>query len=224
MKWGLRYLTEDQRSQSILRDALVAAFPEAAKENRSPSADEITKRNLPYLEAVIEEIARVARVAPLLFRDAMVDTQVMGVHIPKGTVLAVVANAPGITRPSLDLKGKEFPRTDGAKAAMGKLGSFDDKSIDKFYPERWLKTRTGPDGKEMVEFDSHAGPAMAFGVGPRACFGRKLAYLSMRIFLVSVIWNFEALPVPPGLTTNEEKITLIRMPKNVYLRLRKVQH
>jgi cytochrome P450 len=51
---------------------------------------------------------------------------------------------------------------------------------------RWLVY----DG-DLVSFNANAGPTMPFGVGPRACFGRKLAYVQMKIFLVLVVWNFE---------------------------------
>jgi cytochrome P450 len=36
---------------------------------------------------------------------------------------------------------------------------------------------------------------MPFGGGIRACFGRKLAYLELRVLFTMIIWNFKLEPV-----------------------------
>jgi cytochrome P450 len=40
-------------------------------------------------------------------------------------------------------------------------------------------------------FDASAGPHMAFGAGLRGCFGKKLAYLELRLAIVLILWHFE---------------------------------
>jgi len=60
----------------------------------------------------------------------------------------------------------------------------------------------------------------AFGAGLRGCFGRKLAYLKLRIMFTLVVWNFELMPLPEELGTFAAKDMLAHRPQKVYLRLR----
>jgi cytochrome P450 len=43
------------------------------------------------------------------------------------------------------------------------------------------------------EFDPSAKPVLAFGLGLRGCFGKRLAYVEIRILITLIIWNFELL-------------------------------
>jgi cytochrome P450 len=59
-----------------------------------------------------------------------------------------------------------------------------------FKPERWI---VGD------EFDATAGPQLAFDLGTRGCYGKRLVYVEMRILLTLIVWNFELLPYPTAL-------------------------
>ena len=63
----------------------------------------------------------------------------------------------------------------------------------------------GEKGGEV--FDSTAGPQLAFGLGPRGCYGRRMAFLQLRIFTVLLIWKFELLGCEgaQGLMAAEQK-------------------
>ncbi|KAF5023423.1 hypothetical protein F66182_4523 [Fusarium sp. NRRL 66182] len=222
IRWGTKYLIDDQRVQAILREAIQKALPDAAKERRLPTADEIANSHIPYLDAVIEEILRHARVAAVTMRQAMTDTEILGVHIPKGTTIGFLSNGPGLMMPRIPVDSSK--QSEAALAHSKRVGLFYDADITEFVPERWLKTRTSETGEEETVFDPHSGPSQAFGLGPRACFGRKLAYLEIRMYFTMALWEFEWKPIKPELATHEESITLTRTPKHVYVKLAKDDH
>lgn len=85
----------------------------------------------------------------------------------------------------------ENKRSETSKAAKleGRSKSWDPEDIGVFKPERWLvPASSGKDTGLKYEFDSSAGPVLAFGLGVRSCFGKRLAYLELRILLTVIIW------------------------------------
>lgn len=220
IRWACKYLTDDQRAQSLLRKALYEAYPEAAAENRLPTIAEITKnQHVAYLDAVIEESLRYSRVVGITFRQAMVDTQILGVHIPKGTTVGMMASGPGMLTPSIEVDYSK--RSANSKAHREKVPPFDNSNITEFLPERWLRTQKTESGEEETIFDPNGGPAQAFGLGPRGCFGKKMAYIELRIFFTIIFWEFKMNPIKPELRKQDESVTLTRSPKYVYLSLEK---
>lgn len=218
----MKYLTDDQRVQTLLREAFHAAYPQAKAEHRAPTVTEIIKAHVPYFDATLEEMMRHARPAPVTLRDALVDTQILGVHIPKGTTIGFLANGPSVLRPTLPLD--EAKRTEGGRTYKQRVGTFDAADIAQFLPERWLRTQRAEGGGEETVFDQNAGPAQAFGMGPRGCFGKRLSYVEMRIFYTLVIWEFKLLRLPEALAGHEEAVSMTRFPKHVYLKLEKVNY
>jgi cytochrome P450 len=217
----MKYLTANQRVQVILRESIWKAYPEAKDENRVPTTEEILKAHNPYLDAVVEEMLRHSRVAPVTFRQATTDTEILGKFIPKGTTIGFLANGPGVMMPSIPVNhGK---RSEATRTHMYKTDLLDDADISEFLPERWLTTKTTDTGDEETVFDPNKCPSQAFGLGPRGCFGKKLAYMEIRTFLTLLFWEFKLDPIAPELTTDDEMISLTRTPKNVYVRLTKAQ-
>ncbi|KAH6670950.1 cytochrome P450 [Plectosphaerella plurivora] len=219
LRWGPKFINDDQRVQATLRKALHEAYPQAKAEARVPTLTEILKTQVPYLEATIEEIMRYTMPSPTLFRDTIIDSEILGYKIPKGTTLLFLANGPGFMMPSVPVSEEKY--RNAGSAQRGHIGTFDDSDITKFLPERWLKTRKSGKGAEEVFFDANAGPALAFGVGPRACFGKRLALVQIRIYFTLLIWSFELQGLPPQLAAHEDYWSLSRIPKHVYLNLRK---
>ena len=89
--WGLKYLTQDQPAQEKLRSALHSHFRDASQEDRNPSVDEITKAEIPYLNAALEEVLRCSGTVSTNIRTTVCGTQVLGHHIPKGTDVFMVS-------------------------------------------------------------------------------------------------------------------------------------
>ncbi|RKL10176.1 hypothetical protein BFJ68_g8792 [Fusarium oxysporum] len=211
-----------ERVQSLLSEAIRNAHPGAVKQNRVPTTEEILKAHIPYLDAVIEEMLRHSRVAPVTIRQATTDTQILGRFIPKGTTVGFLGNGPGVMMPSIPVNQEK--RSEAVLAHMERTQLFDEEDLAQFVPERWLTTTVNGEGEEETVFDPQKRPSQAFGLGPRGCFGKKLAYIEIRIFLTLFFWMFKLEPIKPELVTEDEMLALTRSPKNVYVKLAKVQH
>nr|BAC66094.1 P450 monooxygenase for C-4 hydroxylation of trichothecene [Fusarium sporotrichioides] len=227
--WGLKFLTDNAGVQKRLRQALQSAFMKAKVENRSPTFQELAAARIPYLEAVIEEILRCAGATPALQRLAKVDTQILGYHIPKGTDVLFLTHGPSVWTPGFEID--ESRRSQSCQVAGEKKDqSWDSHDISKFKPERWLgqklplnNSEKNTDAAEAAEeFDGLAGPTLAFGLGTRGCFGRRLGYQQLKTSISILIWNFELLPCPPELSSYRTIEGLTSMPEHSYIRLAKV--
>lgn len=211
--WALKYLADNQEVQRTLRDSLRRAFPDAKKEGRLPTAEEITRTSIPYLDATLEEVFRFANTIPIISRQTKQDTVLLGHHIPKGTNTLVIKGGPSLLLPSFPVdESKRNPRT-----REKKIKPWDDEDITMFKPERWLVTDAG--GGE-TSFNSQAGPTIPMGMGTRGCFGRKLGYLGLRINMTLVIWKFNFLPCPKELSGYEGIDGITRVPRQCFVRLK----
>lgn len=63
-------------------------------------------------------------------------------------------------------------------------------SLADFDPERWLTTKASGE----LQHDPNAAPMQSFGAGIRGCFGKRLAYLNLRLFHAYVLWNCDPQP------------------------------
>ena len=218
--WGLKLLTDNPGPQRRLRDELRAAFPDAARERRDPTYAELSTAHIPYLDAVVDEVLRHANTIAFVVRQALQDTTVLGRPIPKGTNVFLMANGPGYLEPNMRLKDES--RSPGARqgAKSGALtGSWTDDDISQFRPERWLETDAAT-GAEV--YNSMAGPSLAFGMGLRGCFGRKLAVQVLKIHFALIVWHFELLPTPDKLGGYEAVQKFAREPTQCYIRLKEI--
>ncbi|KAK7954808.1 hypothetical protein PG988_015502, partial [Apiospora saccharicola] len=211
----IKLLATHQDVQAVLRATLRAAFVSAASELRQPTADEITLTSVPYLDAVLEESLRYAPPIPLLIRTAMVDTTLLGYPVPKGTNVFMPALGPGYTAPPV-------PVAEGARSETSRTkgwgGRWDEGDMHRFRPERWLQV--DEDGTQR--FNSRAGPMITFGLGPRSCFGKRLAYLEMRMVLSLLVWNFEFQKVEGSLASNDVHESITTCPRSCYVALKHV--
>jgi hypothetical protein len=230
----VKLLSDNQQAQTKLRDVLRSTYVDAAFERRQPTPKELATLHHPYIDAMLEEILRCASTAAVTSRLAMVDTDVLGFHIPKGTDVNFLAHADYIAPPIGAIE--ERKRSPSSQASKDKTGVWEVSDISVFKPERWLKT-TGEKGK--VEFTRNAGPSLPFGAGIRGCFGmlyflflkrikpsnhlsgRKLAYIELRMLVVFIVWNFELLPVPGELSAYLAVDKVTHQPQKCYLRLKK---
>ena len=171
LSWGMKLLADNPSTANALRSALYATLaPDVSSTTLpppQPAASAIAKANIPYLDAVIEEMLRCAGTVPGVFRRAIRDTEVLGHHIPKGTDVFTMSNGPSIYSPPMHIR--EEDRSMSGRGGKELRGAWDEAGMRNFKPERWLKTPQ-PETGEAV-FDPLAGPNAPFGFGPRGCFG-----------------------------------------------------
>ncbi|KAI0137216.1 cytochrome P450 [Xylariales sp. AK1849] len=217
--WGVKLLTDNPGAQSRLRDELRAALPQAVQEKRVPSYPEISKAHIPYLDAVADEVLRHANTIAFVVRQALQDSTVLGRHIPKGTNVFLMANGPGYLEPNMSIKDEV--RSPGARQTSKSVltGAWKDEDINAFRPERWLQI--DPDTGAEV-YNSSAGPTLAFGLGLRGCFGKKLALQALKIHFGLMVWHFELLQTPPELSGYDAVQRFAREPTQCYIRLKEV--
>ncbi|KAF4455710.1 hypothetical protein F53441_2027 [Fusarium austroafricanum] len=217
--WGLKILTSNPSVQKKLRDKLQEAFPDVARDARSLTYQELSSANIPYLDAVVDEVLRYGNPVGFLARQAQCDTTVLGHHIPRGTNVWIMANGPGYLEPNLMMDDTQ--RSLGARrdSKSTLTGIWDDKDISKFKPERWLER--DPD-TESERYNSMAGPSLPFGMGPRGCFGKRLALQVLRIHFALIVWHFELLPTPVELSSFDAVQKFAREPTQCYIRLKEV--
>jgi cytochrome P450 len=208
----LKYIADCQHVQTKLRQALKEGFSAAVAESRLPTAVEIFKANIPYLDATIEESLRLGTPAPMVAREAVEDTVLLGHNIPKGCTLLISQAGPSYLTKPADIPDSVRSETSRTKQ---RAGSWDPEDMEEFKPERWLKQ--GKNGETV--YDPQAGPMLTFSLGPRGCFGRKLAYLEIRLILTLVFWSFNLRKLDGELASYETEESVTRMPKHCYVGL-----
>jgi cytochrome P450 len=206
--------------QQKLREDIRAAFSSAVAESRQPSATEIAKISIPYVDAVMEEILRFKTPVPLSVRDVLVDTQILGYRIPKGTTVFLLSGGSSYLTPSIPVDPSLRPSQAQTTHEKTWVPDWNPEDVAEFKPERWLRT----DEAGHVSFNPLAGPFLAFSLGPRGCFGRRLAYMEFRIMLVLLVWNFEFQKLNGELSSDEATYGITTNPKFCYVGLKKTQN
>ena len=175
-----------QRAQAEVR--AVVADP------ARPTWDEIAQ--LDFIEACTHETMRLKPVAPLLVVQALADTTLADVQVPKGMVVTTVMRRDSVSE-------EHVPR-----AAA-------------FEPERWLAAGVGG---AAVLAGSARRISMPFGAGPRICPGRYLALLEMKMAMATLLGRFEldSVDTPDGQIARE-KLAFAMAPVGLTMRLRAQQ-
>ncbi|ROV89570.1 hypothetical protein VMCG_09950 [Cytospora schulzeri] len=213
LSWFCKFMEANPSVQTELRTALQMAFPGPDV----PLSDEILRADIPYLDGVCEEAFRLAGAAKAQLRRSLVDTEILGCKIPKGSEVFMNLHVNRMPAPVDESKRSatcqeaavKHGEGDGLQGAAGRdLGSFE--------PKRWLVRDKS--GKES--FNAHAIPSLAFGGGYRGCLGVRLARMEFRIVVVLLILNFEFLPLPEELRTTSVTEKIFREPDTPYARVK----
>ena len=172
-----------QRAQAEVR--AVVADPAC------PAWDEIAQ--LDFIEACAHETMRLKPVAPLLALQALADTTLADVQVPKGMVVTTVMRRDSVS-------DQHVPR-----AAA-------------FEPDRWLGAGEG--GAAAVAGLARR-ISMPFGAGPRICPGRYLALLEMKMAMATLLGRFDlqSVETPDGQIA-QEKLAFAMAPVGLTMRLR----
>lgn len=153
------YLIRDSARRAILTEEVRNAF---AKE------DDITAtalKELPYLNAVIEEGLRITPAVPSGLARV----------VPPGGGIVCGQELAGNTHVSV------HPWTIARSTQNYYLP-------DSFLPERWLPSARDADSPFSGDRPSEHYP---FSIGPRSCMGKLLAYTEMRLVLARMVWAFD---------------------------------
>ncbi|KAI9154759.1 Ent-kaurene oxidase-like protein [Paramyrothecium foliicola] len=156
----LKFMADNEASQNVLRRSLQSAHSAAFNEKRAPTYQEILKTSIPYLDAVIEEILRLAHTIPLIERQCTQDTVILGHPVPKGTTVFMPSYGPSLTEPGFQID--DTLRHESSQNALADKGkrTWPEAGMNEFLPERWL---SGGDAENM-SFDGTNGPILAFGL------------------------------------------------------------
>ncbi|KAF3760019.1 putative cytochrome P450 oxidoreductase [Cryphonectria parasitica EP155] len=209
LAWMAKILTQNQVEQTKLRAALRAHFLATPK---TPDVQAILTAEIPYLDASVEELVRVGNIIPEVVRETSCDTELLGRRIPKGAT--VVCSTYVAHEPFGDDVVPESARSENSRANKGGYRTVWEADMADYHPERWIRD----DGT----FDAKAVPKLAFSAGPRGCFGRKFASQQFRIMLVILTLNFEFLPLPQALDSNDAFSKLTRSPCQCYARMKQI--
>ncbi|KAF1920727.1 cytochrome P450 [Ampelomyces quisqualis] len=215
--WALKFLAANQSMQIKLRAELRSALFDANSESRIPTAHEIASCQNHYLDACIEEINRVSCTGSVPSRNTITDAVVLGHVIPKGTRVCFLGQGHGILEPAFPVP-ESLHSERYRQVGDERVGSWDLKDMKKFDPERWL---VHDPATTTDVYDSTAGPHIAFGGGLRGCFGKKLAYLELRMAIVLMVWNFVLEEVPEEYGSWEAVDMLTHSPIMCYVKLSK---
>ncbi|KAJ1331829.1 cytochrome P450 [Microdochium nivale] len=240
LQWALKYLAKHADVQSRLRAELHDAYPEARREGRYPGVAEITAKMgggspVAYLDAVIEETLRLNGPIPTLAREATVDTVILGHAIPKGTTVFFDVSGASLLRPSIAVdegaRSESSRRYHAEHPSAARGGNWDGAEPHEFIPERWLVPTTlsasssspsSSSSSNAATFDPQAGPILSFSTGVRACFGRRLAYLELRIVVTLLLWDLELQGLPEELNDWSVIESMTIKPAKCFVRLAEV--
>lgn len=146
---------------------------------------------LEYVEACAHETMRLKPVAPQMPLQALRDTTLGEVAVPKGMVVF------GLLR-----------RDSVSEAFVPRAAAFE--------PERWLV-----DGGPAQAAASARRTSMPFGAGPRICPGRYLALLEMKLAMAVLLGRFEVASVDtPDGGEAREHLSFTMTPVGLVMRLR----
>ncbi len=179
---------------------LLSRNPEALAQARAEvhatlGADALPERYeqlsaLPFVEACVNETMRLKPVAPLIVAQAVRDSVVAGIAVPRGELVMC------LMRPAA-LDERHFAAA----------GAFD--------PARWLaepgRLKSAASAKRV---------AMPFGAGPRLCPGRYLAMHEMKMVIAMLLRGFEIAEVRAPGDEPREHLALTMSPVGLRLKLR----
>ncbi|KAJ3949701.1 uncharacterized protein N0V96_000828 [Colletotrichum fioriniae] len=214
--WGIKFIADDQAIQRRLFDSIQSFHIAATTENRLPTHFEVCDANIPYLDAVIEEMLRLAHTATSQDRECKEDTVILGHVIPKGTTIIIPNKGPSFTEPGYEIDERLRSPSSRKAAADFSSRAWNSHEMGKFKPDRWLVQ----DEKGGDEYNASAGPTLPFGLRLRGCFGRKLAYMEMKLLITVLIWSFEFQKCSEDLSSYRSITTLTRKPVQCYVRLK----
>lgn len=133
--WIVKYLTEFPQVQTRLRNDLYAAHPSFAADNMMPTVEAITTTQVPYLDAVIDEVLRLAMTTQGASRRTIRDVNLLGHHVPEGVDLQILCVGSGYVKSNaINNTIPEKVRSPSSQEHKGRLGVWDDADMSSSTP------------------------------------------------------------------------------------------
>ena len=185
--WAVCMLCQRPEMQTRLREEvqshLEVSLDRDAKNAITPSEID----DLPYLNAICNEILRLFPPVPLLYRVAAENNTILGQYIPKGTAIIL---PPWAVNANKELWGND---------------------ASEFDPERWMRPGTAHTGGADSNYSF-----LTFLHGPRSCIGQGFAKSELACLLAAWVATFETRPAEPdyvpqvhhGLTVRPKEFTV----------------
>ncbi|KAM3425903.1 hypothetical protein NHJ13734_009823 [Beauveria thailandica] len=214
LSWLMRRLVANPDEQIKIRDSLRKTYSEAWEERRLPTAQELAKKQCPYLDAFLEEVLRLNCPVVTIMAVTKGDTVILGHAVPQDTAVFLNLTGPSLNSPSVAVDEKL--RSASSQSHAPSRTNWDEMDPAAFLPRRWL--RKDADGGDV--FDAFAGPTLSFSAGNRGCWGKRLGYLELRVVLSVLVWSFNFEDVPDKIVNWDTYDSLVTAPKECYLRLK----
>ncbi|XP_047432844.1 sterol 26-hydroxylase, mitochondrial [Mugil cephalus] len=191
LSWALYRLARNSRAQERLHREVTSVCPSG----REPTTDDLTR--MPYLKAVIKETLRLYPVVPgngrfVSENEVIVDNY----RFPKKTQFHLCHYA--VTHDEAEFADAE-----------------------EFVPERWLRAEApgGQCGRPSAGFyQHHPYSFIPFGVGVRACVGKRVAEMEMYFALSRLMQQYEVRPEDGAPAVEPKTRTLLIPAKPINLR------
>ncbi|KAI3172833.1 hypothetical protein DTO046C5_3180 [Penicillium roqueforti] len=158
LQWAVYALCKNPNVQTRLRDEIRANLPSLGDPTPISAA---AVDNLPYLNAVCNEVLRFHPSVPLTIRKAVRDTTLADTHIPKDTVLII---APQILNRMEELWGPD---------------------ANEFNPDRFMGPGKANTGGAVSNY-----AFLTFLHGPRSCIGQGFAKSELACLIAAVVGRF----------------------------------
>ncbi|KAG8912667.1 hypothetical protein FRC01_004962 [Tulasnella sp. 417] len=217
LQWGMKFLTDAPEVQRALREELLGIADDES-EGRPLTFDEMASpEKTPYLEAVVAEILRLSIVAGGSTRRTTKPVEFLGYTIPAGTNLIYLS---GLACFNANIENEERLRSfDSKRTAKVQKNEGGGRELwktptNKFEPERWIELDPITGNKT---FDPKAGFSFPFGFGLRACPGKHLAMLELKIYIATLNLAFFLDRTPKELSSHRAGLKLSRFPLQAYV-------
>lgn len=220
----VKHLGEQQEIQNKLRESLFQAYPEARANGEQPKLEDILKTKVHYLDAFIEEVLRMSNPSYIISKESAEDLTVLGHVIPKGHIVLFSSWGPGYhySGPRVDESLRSESSQKHRDEGLSDWGDDTKHPAGQFLPERWLRPSSEEGSKGELVFDSKAGPLLTFSAGPRMCWGKRLAYLELKLIVTLILWNFVFERIPAELQDWAIHNDMFIMPQRARVRLSSV--
>ncbi|KAL2847650.1 cytochrome P450 [Aspergillus pseudodeflectus] len=194
--WACYLLAQKPAAQDRLRSEVIEVLPALSTQNPDPDSIAAILENLPYLNAVCNEVLRFIPPVPLIRRVATIPTTILGHAIPPGTQVLL---CPYAVNRSPELWGPD---------------------AGEFRPERWISAETGKANNEGGMGSNYAN--LTFSHGPRSCIGQGFAKAELRTLVAIFVARLRLALAKPTEDVVPVGIVSVRPRDGLVLRLDRV--